>query len=198
MELGRRLCEDEFRQQGWGKTVKGDRSCSLVAMNRIQSWPSSSFFPFLIAKGFKNNSAGCSSIKHLRSGQFLLHWATHKASKTLCRWDGKQFLERPIKVTAHWSFNLLPWLCRDIEGNTKSELASYVSNSCTVAPPQEREEICTNTLFLTFSLPWIPDFIEVGYLQVKVSLHSFSIALLQSVHSFSIALLQPSALWSRG
>lgn len=132
------------------KTVKGDRSCSLVAMNRIQSWPSSSFFPFIIAKGFKNNSAGFSSIKHLRSGQFLLQWATHKASKTLCRWDGKQFLERPIKVTARWSFNSLPWLCRDIEGNTKSELASYVGDSCTEAPPQEREEICTNTQTLFF------------------------------------------------
>lgn len=67
------------------------------------------------------------------------------------------------------------------ELDIKSELAFQGGFSGTESHPEEGQEIYLNlNTFSNFCLPKILDFIEVGYLQVKMSLfYTFTVVLLQ-------------------
>ncbi|PVD18987.1 hypothetical protein C0Q70_21546 [Pomacea canaliculata] len=177
--LGKRIREDDSSdsEEEVREGIEGAWPRFLVVEGAEQDRPLSSLSPFAIAKGFKNISNNFSTIRRLRSGQFLVQCANQKASEALRRWDGKQFVDRPIKVTSHRSLNSSKGVirCPDLAGMTetdiRSELASQgVSAVQRVTLRRDGKSIPTNTLFLTFCLPKIPDFIEVGYLRVKVSI----------------------------
>lgn len=140
--------------------------------------PLNGLSPFAVNKAFEGVTPGLSDIKRLRDGSFLVHCKSRRQSELLMKRDGSLFVDRPIKVEVHRTLNSCKGVihCRDLasstEGEIKRELASQgVTDVHRCTAKKEGKVVPTNTYFVTFCLPRLPETIRVGYLQVRVTLY---------------------------
>ena len=143
-----------------------------------ESKPLSSLSPFDVSKAFEGICNGLSNVKRLKDGSFLVKCNSKKQSELLLKRDGSVFIDRPIKVEIHRHLNSCKGVirCRDLnqlsEGEIKKEMSSQsVIDVRRCSVKKDGKTITTNTYFLTFCLPHIPETVRIGYLKVKASLY---------------------------
>ena len=140
--------------------------------------PISKLSPFAVQKFFAGVcSKGFSEIKRLKNGSLLVKCNSRRASEQLQARDGSTFVDRPIKVSPHRALNSCKGVirCRELEGLGESEIKHElreqgVSEVHRVHIHKDGKRVPTHTLFLTFLLPKLPEYLNVGYLKVKISL----------------------------
>ena len=148
----------------------------LVVESADEARPIGKLSPFAIQKQFKGISKDIDNIKRLRSGAFLVECTTKRSSLDLQRWSGKNFVDRPVKVSVHASLNSCRGVirCRDLAGMSEADIKEElqqqgVTQVHRVTIKKSTEHVPTNTYFLTFCTPKLPEHISVGYLRVKVT-----------------------------
>lgn len=133
------------------------------------------FSPFAVQKWFEGISPDFAKIKKLKDGNFFVECSTKKASDSLRKRDGSNFISTPIKVSIHRTLNSSRGVirCADLKDLTETEIREQLARQGVtqvkrVFITKESKKVPTNTLFLTFALTDLPKWIKVGYLQVKV------------------------------
>ena len=148
----------------------------LLVEGTDENKPLSALNAFAVDKGFKAIAGQLSSIKRLRNGTFLVQCSSKKQSDLLQK--ATLFVDRGVKVYPHKQLNTSKGVirCRELTGTSETEIKSELSSQgvidvkrVTVKKGQDRVE--TNTLFLTFCTPVLPQSIKIGYLNVKVELY---------------------------
>ena len=146
----------------------------LVMNSASEESPLSKLSPFAIQKGFQAIAGTLKSINRLRDGSFLVE-CSRKAQATDLR--TVMFVDRPVKVAIHKALNSSHGVIRFWDLRNMSDLEIWdelkdqgVVGVHRVTVRKNGEVIPTNTLFLTFSSPYLPKEIRVGYLQVKVDM----------------------------
>ena len=159
-----------FVTEGWARYIL------VKAANEDR--PLTALSPFAICKGFQEIHSGLKDVKRQRDGSFLVQCTNRKESELLLKRNNQTFVDRPIKVEAHRSLNSSKGVihCKDLagltEGTIKEELAEQgVIDVHRCLAKREGKTVPTNTYFLTFCLPRIPESIKIGYLRVKVTLY---------------------------
>lgn len=166
--------ESEIRERAKG--VPGAWPRFLVVSSADEARPISKLSPFAVQKGFAGISSRLTKIKRMRDGSLLVECTTQRDSELLMRSNDKNFVDRPIKVSAHRSLNTSKGVirCRDLaemtEAEIREELASQgVLHVHRVQIKKGETRVPTGTYFLTFCTSLLPKSIRVGYLNVGVS-----------------------------
>ena len=149
----------------------------LIIQSADSERPITKLSPFAVAKGLKGLAgAEPKSVKRLRDGSLLVQVDRKVHSDNLLR--SESLVNYPIQVSPHKSLNSSKGVirCRELfgisEGEIKAELADQgviEVRRATFRKGAERKP--TNTLFLTFAKPTLPESIKVGYLRVRVALY---------------------------
>lgn len=163
--------DDEARQEipnGWPRYL-------LVKAASAEK-PLSKLSPFAVEKAFKGiSSNGFSSIKHLRDGSFLVQCKTENASRQLRLRNNTQFVDRPILVESHRSLNSSKGVirCQQLGNLSELEIKKELKSQgvIDVHRCKAKGDTPTNTYFVTFAQPELPETIKIGYLKVRVSLY---------------------------
>ena len=165
--------EDDFEDL----TVNGTWSRFLVVEPADPSQPLTKLTPFAIQRGFEGISSKIQNVKKLRNGSFLVECPTQKISTTLLNWNGKKFVDRFISVTPHKALNTCKGVlrCSELKDVDDEEIleglkSQGVTEVTRVMRKKDGEKIPTNTFFLTFALPKLPEKVKIGYLFEKISL----------------------------
>ena len=138
--------------------------------------PLSELSPFAISKGFQGIAGKLKSIKRLRNGSFLVETTSRHQSDQLLK--ASVLVDRPIKVSPHRALNSTKGVikCPELKGVSELEIKQELKSQGVVEVRRAlfrkgSETLPTNTLFLTFCTPTLPQSIKVGYLNVRVSLY---------------------------
>ena len=147
----------------------------IVVEGADPSRPLSKLSPFAVNKFFEGVSSQITDIKLLRNGSFLVKCTSQKASKLLLARNGSNCVDRPVKISPHKSLNSCKGVirCRELEGMSEAEIRSGMEDQGVIAVHRVTvrkgsDRVPTNTLFLTFCLPRLPESVRVGYLRVPV------------------------------
>ena len=162
--------EDEVRGQ------TGNWAAWLVVEGTDTSRPLSALSPFAVQKGFSCLAGQLKSIKRLRNGTFLVECHSATQSKKLQK--ATTFVDRAVKISPHKSLNSSKGVirCPDLKGVSEAEIKEELRSQGVVEVRRAMfrkggDLVPTNTIFLTFCMPTLPQSIKVGYLNVKVSLY---------------------------
>ena len=101
---------------------------------------------------------------------------SEKSSIRLQKRSGNIFVDRPMKVSPHRSFNSSKGVirCRELEGMSEAEIKDElgeqgVTDVHRVYIKKGETKVPTSTLFVTFCMPTIPKVITVGYLRMNAT-----------------------------
>ena len=168
--------ENDLNSEIGNGNVHGFWPAWLLVEGIDEKKPLSALNAFAVDKGFKVIAGELSSIKRLRNGSFLVHCSSKKQSDSLLK--ATLFVDRGIKVYPHKQLNTTKGVirCRELTGTSETEIKNELSSQgvidvkrVTIKKGQDRVE--TNTLFLTFCTPILPQSIKIGYLNVKVEMY---------------------------
>ena len=158
------------------RDVSGFWPAWLVVEGTEDKKPLSSLNPFAVEKGFKAIAGQLHSIKRLRNGSFLVQCNTKKQSDALLK--ATMFVDRGIKVYPHKQLNTSKGVirCRELKGTDEAEIKEGLKSQGVidvhrVMIKKDQDRVETNTLFLTFCTPTLPQSIKVGFLNVKVEMY---------------------------
>ena len=150
----------------------------LVVEGTDEHRPLKDMSPFLVQKAFEGISSEITNIKRLRDGNFLVECPNERVSRMLTKRDGSMFVDRPIRVKPHVALNSSKGVirCPELKNMTDLEIRENlrdqgVTDVFRVTVKKGDQRVPTNTLFLTFCVPKLPEFIKVGFLRVRVSLY---------------------------
>ena len=162
--------ESEVREKS------GHWAAWLVVEGMDADRPLSALSPFAVQKGFKGITSGLKSIKRLRNGTFLVECQSSSQSKKMLK--ASILVDRPIKVSPHKGLNNSKGVirCPDLKGVSEVEIRDELKSQGVVEVRRamfrkDKELVPTNTIFLTFCTPTLPQSIKVGYLNVRVTLY---------------------------
>ena len=114
-------------------------------------------------------------MKRLRNGSFLVECLSERVSKNLRKRSSTVFVDRPIKVSIHRTLNSTKGVikCRELRSLSEAKICENLKDQgvteihrVTVRKGEEREP--TNTLFVTFCVPKLPETLKIGYMRVKI------------------------------
>lgn len=162
--------EDEAR------VTSGHWAAWLVVEAVDASRPLSALSPFAVQKGFSGLAGPLKTVKRLRNGTFLVECQSKKQSEKLTK--ATTFVDRPVKVSPHKGLNSSKGVirCPDLKGVSEVEIRDELKSQGVVEVRRamfrkDGNLVPTNTIFLTFCTPDLPQAIKVGYLRVKVALY---------------------------
>ncbi|XP_053380203.1 uncharacterized protein LOC128548777 [Mercenaria mercenaria] len=132
-----------------------------------------SISPFVIDKTLESVAGAPKSVKKLLSEDLLVEvekpaHAQNLLAMTLC-------FNHPCKCIAHSSLNspIVVIHCPDLAGVSEMEIVQELTaQHITAARRIKRKlgkEIHTNAIIFTFGIPFLPSFINVGYLRTKIT-----------------------------
>ena len=140
------------------------------------SRPLSALSPFAVQKGFSGIAGQLKTIKRLRNGTFLVECLTGLQSKKLLKTT--KFVDRDVKVSPHRNLNSSKGVirCADLRGVPDAEIKEELKSQGVVEVRRAMfrkggDLVPTNTFFLTFCTPTLPQSVKVGYLNVRVTLY---------------------------
>ena len=129
--------------------------------------------PFAINKGIEGLIGTTKNIKKLRSGCILVEVDKAVQAKSLLKID--TFVQIPVQVTPHKTLNSCKGVvrCPELRDCENEEICEeladqHVSSVHRATIMQNGVRKPTNTIFLTFDLPNLPQYVKVGYLKVKI------------------------------
>ena len=135
--------------------------------------PLSRLSPLAEQKGFEAIAGTLKSTKRLRDGSFLVECYRKQQAENLL--SAMKLVDGEIKVTVHKALNSYRGLirCREHFDLVEREICAELKDQGVVevrrvAVKKDGKVISTNTLFLMFNRPDLPNVTRVGYLQVKV------------------------------
>jgi hypothetical protein len=148
----------------------------LVVEGTDADKPLSKLSPFAIQKGFSCITSNLKMIKILRNGTYLVECVSKKQSDQLLK--ANKLVDRSISVSPHKGLNNTKGVirCPDLAGVPEAEIKAELKSQGVVEVRRAMfrkgsERVPTNTLFLTFCCPNLPQSIKVGYLNVKITLY---------------------------
>ena len=170
--------ESEVRSKLARKGVSEAWPRFLVVEGTDEERPLKDMSPFLVQKAFEGISREITNIKRLRDGNFLVECPTERVSRMLTKRNGSMFVDRPIRVKPHAALNSSKGVirCPELKNMKELEIREHlkdqgVTDVFRVTVKKGGERMPTNTLFLTFCVPKLPEVIKVGFLRVRVSLY---------------------------
>ena len=181
----KRKCENEMvdsdseneSQEATRRATPNAWTRYLVVEGADKEKPLSKLSPFVIQKYFEGVSSDGFEIKRLRNGSYLVKCKTRTASNQLLKRDGERCVDRPIKVSAHRGLNSCRGVirCARLQDLSENEIKvglqeQGVSEVHRVHIRKDGKRVPTNTLFLTFLLPKLPEYLIVEFERVKVTL----------------------------
>ncbi|XP_041357625.1 uncharacterized protein LOC121374586 [Gigantopelta aegis] len=129
--------------------------------------------PFAIQKGLEGLAGEPKSVKKLTSGSLLVECSTENHSRNLLK--SKHLCNISIKVSPHTSLNSCKRVVRsrDLEGVSEDEICENLSSQGVTSVKRmnvrrNNELVSTNTLILTFNMPFFPNSVKAGYLNIPV------------------------------
>ena len=148
----------------------------LVIQSKEQNFKMTSISPFVISKTLQGIAGEPKSVKKLRSGDLLVEVA--KASHSSNLLNTTSFFGHDCKCFPHNSLNTSRGVirCPDLAGVSESEIVAeltsqYVTGARRIKIKRNGNEIQTNTIIITFGIPFLPSFLNIGYLRTKVSVY---------------------------
>ncbi|XP_053382754.1 uncharacterized protein LOC128549641 [Mercenaria mercenaria] len=133
-----------------------------------------SISPFVIEKTLESVAGVPKSVKKLRTGDLLVEVEKSAHARNLL--DLTSFFNRPCKCIAHRTLNSSRGVirCPDLAGVSGTEIVQgladqHVTAARRVKIKRDGKEIITNTIILTFGVPFLPSSVKVGYLHTKVT-----------------------------
>ncbi|KAK7092411.1 hypothetical protein V1264_008156 [Littorina saxatilis] len=179
----RRYCvdsdsDDEVRVRATKNNISEAWPRFIVVETADEAQPISKLSPFAIQKVIAGVSSTIDNIKRLRNGSLLIECPSKKASDGLLRLNGQKFVDRPVKVSPHRGLNTSKGVirCRELEGLSEAEIKEGLKDQGVidvyrVLIRKGDIRVPTNTLFVTFCTPTIPEKIKVGFVQIRVTLY---------------------------
>lgn len=132
--------------------------------------------PFAVSKGVESLAGSVKSIQRLRSGDILVE--VERAAQASNLLKAGKFVDTPVKVSPHRTLNSCKGVvrCPELRDCDSEEILEELADQQVidvyrVMVTQDGIKKPTNTLFLTFNRPSIPQYIKVGYLRVKVDFY---------------------------
>ena len=139
--------------------------------------PLTKLSPFATQKWFEGVSSKITNIKRLKEVAFLVECPSKHTSDMLLARSGGNFVDRKVKVSPHRSLNCTKGVirCRELEGISDDEIQAELASQGVemvrrVTVKKGEGRVPTNTFFVTFATPTLPDRIKIGYVSVTVSL----------------------------
>ena len=130
--------------------------------------------PFVIEKTLESIAGVPKSVKKLRTGDLLVEVERASHAKNLL--GITQFYNRPCRCIPHRTLNTSRGVirCPDLAGVSEDEIVKELSAQHVTAARRIKirrlgKEIQTNTIVLTFGIPFLPTFLNIGYLRTKVT-----------------------------
>ena len=130
--------------------------------------------PFAISKGIEGLIGSVKTVKRLRSGDILVEVIRASQANSLLK--VVSFANNPVKVSPHKTLNSCRGVVRcpelrdcDDEEILEELADQHVTDVHRVTINQNGVKRPTNTLFLTFNTPKLPQDLQVGYLRVKIA-----------------------------
>jgi len=146
----------------------------LVLKSKEENFKMTSISPFVISKTIKSMAGEPKSVKKLRSGDLLVEVEKASYSNNLLKITS--FYNHACECVPHGSLNTSRGVirCPDLAGVSEAEIVAeltsqFVSGARRIKIKRNGQEIQTNTIILTFSVPFLPSFLNIGYLRTKVS-----------------------------
>jgi len=148
----------------------------LVIQSTEQNFKMTSLSPFVISKTLQSIAGEPKSVKKLRSGDLLVEVVKASHSNNLL--NTTSFFGHPCKCFAHNSLNTSRGVirCPDLAGVSETEIVDelktqHVTGARRIKIKRNGQYIQTNTIILTFGIPFLPSFLNIGYLRTKVSIY---------------------------
>ena len=146
----------------------------LVISAADESRPLSTLHPFAVDKGLKGIAGTLKNVTRLRNGNFLVECNRRVQAQNLMK--AEVLVGVPISTKPHSSLNSSKGVikCPDLrtmsETDIRDELRSQgVMEVKRVTIRKEGNRVPTNTYFLTFNTPNLPQSLKIGYLKVSVT-----------------------------
>ena len=147
----------------------------LVISAANESRPLSTLHPFAVDKGLKGIAGTLKSVKRLRDGSFLVECNRRVQANNLMK--AEVLVGIPISTKPHSSLNSSKGVikCPDLKSMSETEIRDELRSQGVmevrrVTIRKEGLTVPTNTYFLTFNTPNIPQSLKIGYLKVSVKL----------------------------
>ena len=148
----------------------------IVIESVDENKPITKVSPFAIEKQLSGILGTPKSVKNLKNGTILVECNTRQQSKNLLK--NKTFVGQDVDIYAHKTLNSSRGVvrCKDLSCCTIDEIEENLSSQGVTAVKRvsvrrDGKTIQTNTYFLCFNTPTVPNYIKVGFLKVKVSVY---------------------------
>jgi hypothetical protein len=139
--------------------------------------PLSKLSPFATKKWIEGISTQITNVKRIKDGALLVEAPSEKISTWLLNRSGTMCVDRPIKVSIHKTLNSSKGVIRsrELEGMSEEEIVGEMRNQGVIGAHRVTmkkgvDHVPTNTYFLTFCVPKVPEVVHIGYLRVRVQL----------------------------
>ena len=146
----------------------------LVISAADERRPLSTLHPFAVDKGLKGIAGTLKNVTRLRDGSFLVECHRRVQANNLMK--AEVLVGIPISTKPHSSLNSSKGVikCPDLKTMSEIEIRDELRSQGVmevrrVTIRKEGLRVPTNTYFLTFNTPTLPQSLKIGYLKVSVS-----------------------------
>ena len=150
----------------------------LVVEGADAECPLSKLSPFAIRKWMEgiHSTLGPNNVKVIRKGEaFLIDSPSSRVSKLVLGRDGSNCVDTPVKVSIHKTLNSSKGVLRskDLSNETEADIlrelkSQGVSKVHRLIVKKNGQELKTNTYFLDFRLPSVPEHVFIGFRRERV------------------------------
>lgn len=146
----------------------------LIVQSTDSTKPLQKMSPFLFKKCIESIAVTPKNVKYLRSGGIIIEMDKQTHVNNLLK---QTMLDNyPVKISPHKSLNTCRGVirCRELRDIDQQEIleelsSQHVSDVYKVSVMRDGRRNYTNTIFLTFNRPSLPDHVQIGFLHIKVS-----------------------------